>query len=409
MQGITRKLCLLMVIILQAACNSSADKKLAAGKLPEDADSIGVKFELVTNAIETPIEYTVSPDNSHRKFITDNKGIIWLLKKDSLHPRPFFNIKNRLWQKDKKSQPGEIFSLAFHPLFASNSKFFVCYAKPSGKQAESFKYIISEFTVDKTNPDIANLATERKVMELESKNIVFNGAEIAFGPDGFLYVSIGDDKLGDTTYTYHAQDLNYFNGKLLRIDINKTPYGIPANNPFVGIKNARPEIWAYGFRKLWRFSFDSASHQLFGADVGELNQEEINIVQKGGNYGWPIKEGDSSFENSTSGVQTALVAPIHAYSHKDGVCVIGGSFYYGKEIPPLTKKYVFADFNGNLFALSKDRKEGWIRQALNILNKPADPFLICGTGVDENNELIVLGMLNTKDGLKGAVYKMGNQ
>lgn len=201
MKGITRKLCWLLFIILQVACNGAAEKKLTAEKhLPEN-DSIGVKFELLTNAIETPIEYTVPPDKSHRIFITDNKGKVWLLKKDTLDPVPFLNIKKRLGKKDKKSQQGELFSIAFHPQFASNSKFFACYAKPSGRHAENFKFIVSEFTVDKTNPDIANLETERQVMELESKNIVFNGAEIAFGPDGYLYISIGDDKLGDTTYT----------------------------------------------------------------------------------------------------------------------------------------------------------------------------------------------------------------
>ncbi|ULQ52705.1 PQQ-dependent sugar dehydrogenase [Flavihumibacter fluvii] len=403
MNGLPYTLTSLLCITLLIGCHSPLEKKITAEKKLEHTDTIGVKFELVTDAIAAPIEYIVPPDNTHRIFITDNKGMIWLLKNDSLHPRPFLNFKNRLEQKDKKSQPGEIFSIAFHPQFASNSKFFVCYAKPSGKQAGTFKFIVSEFTVDKSNQDIADLKTERQVMELENKNIVFNGAQIAFGPDGYLYISIGDDKLGDSTYIYHAQDLNYLNGKLLRIDVNKTPYAIPADNPFIGIKNTRPEIWAYGFRKLWRFCFDSASHQLFGADVGELKQEEINIVKKGGNYGWPIKEGDSIFENNTSNNQATLVAPIYAYTHKDGICIIGGSFYYGRDIPPLMNKYVFADFNGSLFALSKDGKDGWIRQ---VLNKPADPFLICGSSVDENNELIVLGILNTKAGFKGAVYKI---
>jgi len=399
----------LMFIILLPACNNAADKKLTSSNHSSDNDSIKVAFELVTDAIATPIEYKVSPGKTGNTYITDSKGIIWLLKKDSLQPRPFLDIKNRLKQKDSASPAGEIFSLAFHPQFDSNSKFYLCYAKPSDRKDGAFQYIVSEFILDKTNQDIVNLQTERQVLELENKNIVLNGAQIAFGPDGYLYVSIGDDKLGDTTYIYHAQDLNYLNGKLLRIDIDKIPYGIPADNPFVGIKNARPEIWAYGFRKLWRFSFDAASNQLFGADVGELKQEEINIVKKGENYGWPIKEGDSSFENSPSSSQATLVPPIHAYTRKDGICIIGGYIYTGKNIPLLTKKYVFADFNGNLYTLSKDNKDSWNKQGLKILNKPADPFLICGTGIDENSELIVLGMLNTKDGLKGAVYRVVNE
>ncbi|MEO8860315.1 MAG: PQQ-dependent sugar dehydrogenase, partial [Ginsengibacter sp.] len=232
------------------------------------------------------------------------------------------------------------------------------------------------------------------------------GAEIAFGPDRYLYISIGDDRGGDSAYKFLAQDLSVLRGKLLRIDVNKTPYSIPPDNPFIATKNARPEIWAYGFRKLWHYSFDSVTHELIGADVGENRVEEIDVVKRGANYGWPVMEGDSVFQKDGLKSDAAFTAPIYTYTHKLGICVIGGSTYYGNEIPALKNKYVFGDFNGSMFALSKNTDGTWIRQKINIVNKPADPFMICACNPDKNNEFVVMGILNTKTGNKGAMYKL---
>ena len=196
------------------------------------------------------------------------------------------------------------------------------------------------------------------------------------------------------------------NGKLLRIDVNKLPYTIPPDNPFVGVKNGRPEIWAYGFRKLWRYEFDPVTHQIFGGDVGENKEEEIDIVKKGANYGWPAMEGDSIFQKTAVENKSAYTRPVSTYTRSVGICIIGGGYYYGNEIPALKNKYVFGDFNGSMFALAKSAQDNWIIQPLKIFNKPADPFLICGCNVDENNDLFVMGILNGKTGTKGAVYKI---
>lgn len=369
-------------------------------------DSIEVKLEVVTNGIEMPAELNVSNDGTHRKFITDIKGKIWILKNDSLLAKPFLNIYDRLGKQDSTSAIGSISSIAFHPDYSTNNKFFICYNAPSTINPKMGKLVVSEFTASNNNPDLADMESEYPVFELEGKTIGANLAQIAFGPDGFLYISIGDDKIGDSTYVYHAQDLDYFNGKLLRIDVNKRPYAIPADNPFVNTKNAKPEIWAYGFRKLWRYTFDPVSHQLFGADVGELNQEEIDIITKGKNFGWPIKEGNGKGDRSDSTNTSIFTSPICAYSRETGICIIGGSFYYGEEIPTLKNKYVFADFNGSLHSLVKSDAGSWSRQPLKLMNNPEDPFLICGFNADENNILYVMGMLNTKTGTKGVVYKI---
>jgi glucose/arabinose dehydrogenase len=393
-------------ILFSSSCNGPAKNTSVDVAKSSGEDSIEVKLELVTSGLGIPVELKDAPDTTNRKFISDNSGKIWILKKDSLLPIPFFTSNNGLGKADEKSPVGAIFSVAFHPMFLTNHQFYVCYAAPSSDNPTTGKLVVSEFTASNLDKDLADAKSEYRVLEVEGRNINNNGAQVAFGPDGYLYISIGDDQLGDSLYVYHAQDLNFLNGKLLRIDVNKKPYAIPADNPFVAIKNARPEIWAYGFRKMWRFCFDSLSHQLFGADVGQEKEEEIDIVKKGSNYGWPAKEGDSSFLKLDSINESNFTAPIFAYTHKDGICIIGGNFYYGTKIPLLNKKYVFADFNGSMFAIAKSDTGTWLHQPLKILNKPTAPFLICGFNIDSNNEIYVMGLLNYSTGPKGVVYKV---
>ena len=390
------------------ACNTLPQKSALQKTGATSVDSIQVKYQLVTDEPQLPVELNVAPDNSRRKFITDNVGKIWILKKDSIISKPFLNIYDKLGKQAKNSPVGLIYSVAFHPRYSTNRKFFVCYNAPANKATNSAKLVISEFTASQSNPDIADLRSERRIFQMGGSNIQDNGAQIGFGPDGYLYISIGDNKGSDTTYNFHAQDLQYLNGKLLRIDVNKTPYSIPPDNPFVDVKNARPEIWAYGFRKLWHFSFDPATHQIFGGDVGDKKEEEIDIITRGSNYGWPVKEGDTTFVKSKSNLATGFTSPISTYKREVGICVIGGSFYYGNEIPLLKNKYVFADWNGSVFALSKNEHEKWIRQPLKIVNKPSDSFLICGCCVDANNDLFIVGYLVNKNGNRGAVYKIEN-
>lgn len=397
---------IILVSIFNCSCHSPA--KIRVAELTENVsnDSVEVKLQLVSNAIAAPVELNVPADNTNRKFITDNSGKIWLLKNDSVSAKPFLVCNNGLGKQDMKSPLGSIFSVALHPQFSTNGKLYVCYAAPSAIHPKTGKLVVAEFTSGNINREVADAHSEYRVFELEGNNINNNGAQVAFGPDGYLYISIGDDQLDDSAYVYHGQDLNFFNGKLLRIDVSKKPYAIPADNPFVATKNARPEIWAYGFRKMWRFSFDASTHQLFGGDVGQEKEEEIDIVKRGCNYGWPLKEGDSSFLTMDTTNKSVFTPPIYAYTHKEGICIIGGSFYYGKQIPALNKKYVFADFNGNMFAMLQNEKGNWLRQPLKFFNKPRDPFLICGVNVDENKELYVMGLLQGKKGITGVIYKI---
>lgn len=387
------------------ACNSTTQGKKDEKELNAVEDSsTAVKYRWVTNAIKTPVQMAVAPDNTDRLFISDLSGKIFILQNERVLPTPFIDVSSKLEQKDTAASMRAIFSMAFHPDFAANKKFYICYNAPASDTADKCKLMISEFRTRNDNPDIADLSSERKVFEADGSSIGVDDCQIAFGPDGYLYISIGDN--GTPLEKREAQRLNSFLGKLLRIDVNKTPYAIPPDNPFVGNKNVRPEIWSYGLRRLWRFSFDPETHLLFGADIGDKMQEEIDIIQKGGNYGWPIEEGDSLAVKNTTADTSKFIAPLNAYSHKDGICVIGGNIYHGNELPFLKGKYVFADLNGSLFSLSENPNKKWIRQPIKLLNPPTDPLNIFSFDKDKNNELYVLGVLNTPAGSKGVIYKL---
>lgn len=387
------------------ACNSTGKGKKDEKKLNAVTDSSNtVKYQLITDAIKSPVQMVVAPDNTDRLFISDLGGKIFILQNGRILPKPFIDVSSKLEQKDTTASMRGIFSMAFHPDFAVNRKFYICYNAPVSDTSEICKLKVSEFKASNNNLNSADLSSEREVFEAEGKTIGLDDCQIAFGPDGYLYISIGDN--GTPLEKREAQHLNSFLGKLLRIDVNKNPYAIPPDNPLINNKNARPEIWAYGLRRLWRFSFDPETKLLFGADVGDKTQEEIDIIQKGGNYGWPIKEGDSLAVKNTTADTSNFIAPINTYSHTDGICIIGGNIYHGNELPFLKDKYLFADLNGKLFSLSKSANEKWTRQSIKLANPPTDPLIIYSLDEDKNNEIYVLGVLLNPAGSKGAIYKI---
>ncbi len=388
-----------------SACNVAVKKAEDKKKDLVAADTISVKLEEVSNVAQMPVEMNESA--AHGKlFVTDVTGKIWVMKNDSMIPRPFFDKYGNRYKPSLSSSIGRLYSVALHPQFAINHKFYVCYVAPPNEDNKTPTLTVSQFTTDVVDTEKADISSEKKIIEVPGLTASYNGAQIRFGPDGDLYISIGDDKAEDSTYKYEAQNLHYLGGKILRIDVNQLPYSIPKDNPFVNIKDARPEIWAYGFRKLWHYSFDPVSHELIGGDVGQEREEEIDIVKKGGNYGWPEKEGDSTFQKNDPHSSTPFTEPVYTYTHMKGICVIGGGFYYGKDLPQLTNKYIFADINGSLFALDKNEKEKWTCVPVRIVNKPSKTFYICGYFEDAAHELFVMGMLLDKEKTKGVIYKV---
>jgi len=401
------KLIYLTLALVFLSCNQ-AKKKTSTQENVKTSNSNSIRLELLTDALKNPIQMSIPNDNTHRKFLTNRGGQIWILENKTVLPIPFLQLNTAQDSLGLEGPEGigTINGMAFHPQFSTNYKFYVCYNAAPSIANDPIKLVISEFLVDEDNPNLTNKESEIRILEVEGENIANNGGKIAFGPDGYLYISIGDDAIGVENYVHHAQDLNHFNGKILRINVNTLPYSIPSDNPFVGISDAKPEIWAYGLRKMWRYTFDPKSKQLFGADVGEGQQEEINIVTKGANLGWPYMEGESVYMEDNSIDKSGFKSPINTYSHEDGVCIIGGNFYYGKENPYLQNKLVFGDFRGSIFSLTKETNGKWTRELLEIQNKLDDVFLICGFDTDEDNELYVMGFSNTNVGPKGAIYKI---
>jgi quinoprotein glucose dehydrogenase len=270
-------------------------------------------------------------------------------------------MSNKVAYIDKENEEG-LLGMAFHPKFKTNGEFFVYYTT----QEESHTTVVSRFKVSKENPNQADPASEEVLMSVNHPYWNHKGGTICFGPDGYLYIAIGDGGAGNDPHG-NGQNLQTLLGKVLRIDVDhkdgKLEYAIPKDNPFIGrFANkqliARPEIFAYGIRNIWRMSFDRATGQLWAADVGQNLWEEINLITKGGNYGWNLRESKHEFAPNSTGSGPGLVDPIFEYNHDIGKSITGGHVYRGKKFPGLVGHYLYADYvSGRIWALKYDEKK----------------------------------------------------
>ncbi len=263
-------------------------------------------------------------------------------------PQTFLDIRGRV--SDRGNEEG-LLGLAFDPDYMTNGYFYVYYSAASPRRSIIARY--------QASPDAASADpdSEKVIMEIGQPFQNHNGGHIAFGPDGYLYVGLGDGGSGGDPRG-HGQDLGTLLGTILRIDVSTLDetgsYAVPRDNPFVGVEGARPEIWAYGLRNPWRFSFDRESGDLWAGDVGQNKLEEIDIIKQGANYGWNIMEGTSCFGNAGCDIE-GLEAPVAEYGRDGGCSVTGGYVYRGSRIPSLVGAYVYGDFcTGNIWALRYD-------------------------------------------------------
>ena len=308
-----------------------------------------------------PILLTHAGDGSNRMFVPQQQGIIHVFKQDSKETSVFLDMSNKVAYIDKENEEG-LLGLAFHPKFKTNGEFFVYYTT----QEESHTTVVSRFKVSKENPNQADPASEEVLMSVNHPYWNHKGGTICFGPDGYLYIAIGDGGAGNDPHGT-GQNLQTLLGKVLRIDVDhkdgKLEYAIPKDNPFIGrFANkqliARPEIYAYGIRNIWRMSFDRATGQLWAADVGQNLWEEINLITKGGNYGWNLRESKHEFAPNSTGSGPGLVDPIFEYNHDIGKSITGGHVYRGKKFPGLVGHYLYADYvSGRIWALKYDEKK----------------------------------------------------
>jgi len=326
-----------------------------------------------------PVVVTHAGDGSNRLFICEQHGQIFALKPGSQDATLFLDIRDRVKYFDRQNEEG-LLGVAFHPDYEKNGKLYVYYTLKPGQIS-----IISEFQVS-DDPNKADASSERVLMRVEQPFWNHNGGTIEFGPDGYLYIGLGDGGSGNDPFG-NAQNLNVLLGSILRIDVNSKSngkeYGIPADNPFVGQKDAQSEIYAYGFRNMWRFSFDRETGKLWCADVGQNLWEEIDIVEKGGNYGWNLKEATKQFGSKAPG-NTTVADPIWEYDHGVGKSITGGFVYRGSKVPALKGKYLYADYvSGKLWALTYDASTG------DVTNEAitSDKLPIITFGEDEAGEV----------------------
>ena len=331
----------------------------------------------LVSGLNQPIGLTNAGDA--RLFVVEQPGTIRIINHGAINPQPFLDIRSKVVSGGEEGLLG----LAFHPGYAQNRRFFVDYTRNNGGQLQS---VISEYSTLASNPDQADPASEKILLTVNQPFPNHNGGQLAFGPDGFLYITLGDGgSEGDPQN--NGQNLTTLLGKILRIDVDNPSagkaYGIPASNPFVS-GGGLPEIWAYGLRNPWRCSFDSASGKMFCGDVGGDRYEEVDIIEGGKNYGWKTMEGAHC---SASGCNTSgLTLPIAEIAHEEAECIIGGYVYHGKAIPGLAGAYVFGDYvNGMIWALQQDASGNWKRSNLLSTKRPITSF-----GVDSSGELYVV-------------------
>jgi len=331
------------------------------------------------DTFDTPVGIRHAGDGSGRLFVVEQPGRIIVLSDDSNKPKRdiFLDLTKQVY--DEGWEQG-LLGLAFHPDFAANGKFYVNYTTKSTT-------VIEEYTRSKSNGNIADLKSGRKLLEFKQPYNNHNGGELAFGPDGYLYIGTGDGGSGGDP-NGNGQNLKVLLGKILRIDVDHIegnhPYAIPSDNPFaLNDKGYREEIFAYGLRNPWRFSFDPETGQLWAADVGQKKLEEIDIIVKGGNYGWNVMEGNSCFKPAKNCDKSDLILPIWEYNPSKGsASITGGYVYRGKAIPSLQGTYIFADFiDGRVWTLTYQDSEAITTQL--ELNQPS----ITSFGTNEAGEI----------------------
>jgi glucose/arabinose dehydrogenase len=340
---------------------------------------------------ENPVDLQHAGDSSNRIFVVEQEGRIRVFNNSPDVPgsQVFLDITDRIVSGGEMGLLG----LAFHPDYESNGYFYVNYTKPSPLQTRISRFKVSQ------DANAADPESEEILLTFNQPYQNHNGGQIAFGPDGYLYIATGDGgSSGDPNN--NAQNLNSLLGKILRIDVDNTDdtlhYAIPADNPFVSIDTARHEVYAYGLRNPWRFSFDS-SGRLWAADVGQNAWEEIDIIEKGGNYGWRIMEGNHCYSPSSGCDTSGLILPVHEYNHNNsgGYSITGGYVYEGSSLPSLEGKYIFADYvSRRIWSLDTDNYEA------ELIASASDG--VPSFGIDENKELYFCSF-------DGKIYKFREQ
>ena len=405
------RICLLLLLLISFSCDSkdsnvevdttdeviddensddNDDDDTPVDPMPEDSNPEIILENAFPNLrFSKPLDLQSPSDGTNRIFITEQDGTIQVFQNDisASTSDTFLDITSAV------NSGGELglLGLSFHPNYGENGLFYVFYT-PSNSLA-----VVSSFQVSDSNSNLADANSERILLRIPQPFTNHNGGQLAFGPDGFLYISSGDGGSGGDPQG-NAQNLNNLLGKILRIDVDTIDigleYGIPSDNPFVGQGSARGEIYAYGLRNPWRMSFDSQTGNLWAGDVGQGEIEEIDIVTSGGNYGWKLYEGTDCFSGDCDAA--GLTPPIFEYDHSAGdKSITGGYVYRGTLLNSLQGHYAYGDFlSGRIWALNADSADD-----LNNRLLVESELNISSFGTDANNELYICSF-------DGSIYKL---
>lgn len=414
-----------------------------------------VGLQQVAAGFAAPVTLAAPDDGTGRLFVVDQVGLIYVIDRDdNLLNTPFLDLHSKLVNLDGNYDERGLLGLAFHPNYADNGRFFVYYSAPaSGILHLGWNHtsVIAEFRVSADDSNLANPNSERIIMQVDQPQANHNSGAITFGPDGYLYIPLGDGGNADDVGVGHASDWYDVNkggngqdlesnplGSILRIDIdNGDPYSVPADNP--NLSENYLETWAYGFRNPYRIAFDpGGSHELFVGDAGQDLWEEVSIVQAGGNYGWNVKEGSHCFSTAnpdTPDVITScptedpqgqpLIDPIIEFPNSDnpngglGATVIGGVVYRGSALPAWDGRYVFGQWSlsgrspqGNLFVATRPANDAsgmWSFEPVQIAGRDGSNLgeFLLGFGQDTAGEVYVLTSSRTgPGGTSGVVYRI---
>jgi len=339
------------------------------------------EWRSIASGLERPVLVADAGDSSGRLFIVEQQGTVRILQNGSLLEAPFLHIRNEVGSRGNEQG---LLGLAFHPKYSENGFFYVNYTDLQGNT------VIARFQVSSTDPNQADPSSETRLLYIPQPYSNHNGGEVVFGPDGYLYLGLGDGgSAGDPKN--HAQSLQTDLGKILRIDVDQgAPYSTPAGNIF---KDGQlPEIWAYGLRNPWRFSFDRQTGDLYIGDVGQDLWEEIDFLPAGSaagtNFGWPYQEGNHPYRTEAPPTGLNLIPPIYEYNHSDGCSVTGGFVYRGSQLPEWNGIYLFSDYcSGWVRGLLRTPQGEWQEQDLfqNLGN-------IASFGEDQTGELYLVDL-----------------
>lgn len=369
---------LFLLIILSFSVAAAQDTPVPS------PDANLVELTQIDSAYDRPLYVTNAGDGSGRLFVVEQSGNIWVFQ-DGAPLRPAFLDVSDLISPDVFNSgytERGLLGLAFHPDYENNGLFYINYTDQAGSS------VVAQYQVSADDPNVADPSSAEILLTVEQPFANHNGGHLAFGPDGYLYISLGDGgSAGDPQG--NGQDLSTLLGAILRIDVDgEGGYTIPEDNPFVNDANAAPEIWHYGLRNAWRFSFDRETGDQYIADVGQNQWEEVNFVpagQGGVNFGWNIMEGTHAYSGAP--ITDDLYLPFAEYPHSEGISVTGGYVYRGEAIPSLQGVYLYGDFaTGTIWAAYRDESGEWVNEPfMNRTGRTISSF-----GEDENGELYLV-------------------